>query len=189
MRGVSAEITIYIGGLHISREPALIKTVLGSCIAVCLHDPEAHVGGMNHFMLPAPSEQRQVAQPSRFGVHAMELLIGGLQRLGGDRRRLRAKLFGGGHVLGTAESERSVPRRNIDFILRYMEIEGIPVVSQDLGGYQARRVHYYTESGKVFVKRLGQAAIQHVSQPERAAARRPETGAYGPVILFEEGKR
>lgn len=188
MRGAGAEITLYIGGLHISREPVLIKTVLGSCIAACLHDPEARVGGMNHFMLPAPGAQGQVSEPSRFGVHAMELLVSGIQRLGGDRRRLRAKLFGGGHVLGTAERERSVSRRNVEFILRYMEIEGIPVLSQDLGGYQARRVHYYTESGKALVKRLGQGAIQHLRLPERNAARRAEAG-YGPVILFEEGER
>ena len=33
-------------------EPAVVRTVLGSCIAVCLRDPRARIGGMNHFMLP-----------------------------------------------------------------------------------------------------------------------------------------
>ncbi|MBP8120960.1 MAG: hypothetical protein KAY04_06910, partial [Burkholderiales bacterium] len=30
----------------------VLVTVLGSCVAACIRDPRAGVGGMNHFMLP-----------------------------------------------------------------------------------------------------------------------------------------
>jgi hypothetical protein len=30
------------------------STVLGSCVATCLFDPDARVGGMNHFLLAEP---------------------------------------------------------------------------------------------------------------------------------------
>ena len=29
-----------------------LTTLLGSCVAACLRDPERRVGGMNHFLLP-----------------------------------------------------------------------------------------------------------------------------------------
>src|SRR5262245_44710338 len=110
-RRLRPEVTLYIGDLRASAEPLLIKTLLGSCIAVTLWDPDTGAGGMNHFMLP-----RAFTGPgpdsSRFGVHAMDLLIGGVMKAGGDRRRFVAKVFGGGHVLGLPDVEDSVPRQN-----------------------------------------------------------------------------
>jgi len=109
----SGEVTIHIGGVYASERPTIIKTLLGSCVAVCLHDPERAVGGMNHFMLPRGDGDD--AEAGRFGVHAMDLLIGAIMKAGGDRRRLVAKVFGGAHVLEISGSVVDVPRRNIDF--------------------------------------------------------------------------
>lgn len=79
-----AQVSIHIGGVFATREPTVIKTLLGSCIAACLRDPEAGVGGMNHFMLPAALNGNAEDNLSRFGLHAMELLIGEIQKLGGS---------------------------------------------------------------------------------------------------------
>ena len=46
------------GEFFVSREPMVVYTVLGSCISACVRDPIAGVGGMNHFMLPAPKEHQ-----------------------------------------------------------------------------------------------------------------------------------
>jgi chemotaxis protein CheD len=148
------EVTIYIGGVFASREGAVVKTLLGSCIAACLWDPQSGVGGMNHFMLPRPGNAESESDAPRFGVHAMELLIGKIQRLGGDRRTVQGKIFGGGHVLQIAGSGDDVPTQNIQFIRQFMACEGIPVVAEDLGGRTARQVLFCTDSGKVLLKRL-----------------------------------
>ncbi|MDH5512633.1 MAG: hypothetical protein OEY27_05390, partial [Gammaproteobacteria bacterium] len=95
--------TIHIGGLHASHQPLLLDTVLGSCIAACLYDPVLGMGGMNHFMLPEGSDPGDPTS-TRYGVNAMELLISDLMKLGADRRRFQAKIFGGGHVLNIRES-------------------------------------------------------------------------------------
>ena len=89
--------TIIVGGVFASREPAVVTTLLGSCIAACLFDPVAGVGGMNHFLLPGTVGQTEGC--TRYGVHAMELLINDIMKLGGDRRRLKAKVFGGAQVM------------------------------------------------------------------------------------------
>ncbi len=72
-------------------------TILGSCVAACLHDPLAGVGGMNHFLLPG--DDNEDPGNLRYGVHAMELLINALLGLGAKRDRIEAKLFGGAHVV------------------------------------------------------------------------------------------
>jgi chemotaxis protein CheD len=180
-----ADISIRIGGVFVSEQPAIIRTTLGSCIAACLYDPVARVGGMNHFMLPEQTDFSSEADVGRFGLHAMELLMGAMQRAGAQRARVVAKVFGGGHVLGTDPSDLSVSARNVSFIERYVVEEKIPLVGQDLGGFLPRRVHFYSDSGKVMVKRLGNAAIQEVSTEERRARKAPLYGPSADVVMFD----
>ncbi len=160
-----ARVTIHIGGLRVSRDPLVIDTVLGSCIAACLYDPVSSVGGMNHFMLPEGFDPDNPAS-TRYGVHAMELLITEIMKLGGHRRRFQAKVFGGGHVLNIRESLDGVPQRNIDFVRRFLNVEQIPVLNEDVGGYQARRVLFYAHTGKVYLKRLGTHDAERTAEEE-----------------------
>ena len=82
---------IYIGEVVASATPMLVQTLLGSCVAVCLRDPVASIGGMNHILLPGRCDGDN--RPSRCGVQAMELLINAIMNQGGDRRRLVAKVL------------------------------------------------------------------------------------------------
>jgi chemotaxis receptor (MCP) glutamine deamidase CheD len=179
------EVTLYVGDLYAASHGVLLKTLLGSCIAVCLWDPDTSVGGMNHFMLPRGCVS-QAEDSSRFGVHAMDLLIGAIMKAGGDRRRLRAKVFGGGHVLGIAEAHDSVPRQNIRFIRCFLRDEGLPLISEDVGGYEARHVYFQTNTGRAWVKRLRspRAKVELVRTERRITAPAAPRPAYGDVTLF-----
>jgi chemotaxis protein CheD len=161
--------------------------VLGSCIGTCLRDPATRIGGMNHFMLPTPVNGGE--EPSRFGVHAMELLIGEIQKLGGERGRLEAKIFGGGSVLRVLASATSVARLNIGFITDFLEREGIPIVGSDVGGVEARQVLFRTDTGSALVRRLrGGARVQALTVQERRQAADAPAGP-GEITLFDEGPR
>jgi chemotaxis protein CheD len=163
--GELTRITINIGGLRTSRNPLLLDTVLGSCIAACLYDPVLGVGGMNHFMLPVGADPGNPTS-TRYGINAMELLISDLMKLGADRRRFQAKVFGGGHVLKIRESLDGVPQRNIDFVRQFLATEQIPIVREDVGGYQPRRVLFHTHTGKVFLKYLGTNEAERTAEEE-----------------------
>ena len=160
---------IHIGGVYASREPAVIYTLLGSCIAVALRDPLMQVGGLNHFMLPMSAEGEETS--SRYGVQAMELLINACMTKGADRARLEAKVFGGGHVLRIQESAANVPRSNIKFALEFLQLENIPIVSRDVGGYVGREIYFYTDSGRTLLKRMasthGDKTLASVETRER----------------------
>ena len=167
-------VTIFIGGVFASRDGAVVTTLLGSCVAACVWDAQARVGGMNHFMLPSCANSQVEETPARFGVHAMELVIGEIQKLGGQRHRLQAKVFGGGHVLDIEGVGPSVPEQNIRFIREFMAAEGIPLMAQDLGGRAARQVRFHTDTGKALVKRLRGA-----NEPTSADEREHEREALG----------
>jgi chemotaxis receptor (MCP) glutamine deamidase CheD len=176
---MSEEVRIYIGGVHASERPTVIKTLLGSCVGVCLHDPAAGVGGMNHFMLPHGDGAGDDAL--RFGVHAMDCLIGSIMKVGGDRRRLVAKVFGGARMLALKGHLGNVPQQNIAFVSEFLETEGIPILSSDVGGHHARHVHFHTGSGRAFVKRVVGAHARAVVDDETRTTTPPASGS---VTLF-----
>ena len=127
----------------------VITTVLGSCVAACLWDPVSEVGGMNHILLPdAPDDFSGI---SGVGVNAMELLINAIIKQGGQKRRLRAKVFGGGKMISHFSE---VGKKNIEFVLGFLEDEDIECYANSLGGQQARRVQFWPHSGRARQKML-----------------------------------
>ncbi len=167
---------------RVTDRPIALVTLLGSCVAACLYDPMLQVGGMNHFMLPG-GEAESVS--SRYGAHAMELLINDLLKRGARRSRLQAKVFGGGNVLSGFYSD-PIGTRNACFVLEYLAAEHIPVIAQDLGDIHPRKVCFFAQTGRTLVKRLPSARNDVIVDAERAyygrLAREPV--ASGSVELF-----
>ena len=158
-------ITLHIGGLYASPRPIVLDTVLGSCIAACLYDPVTKMGGMNHFMLPEGADSSDPTS-ARYGVNAMELLINELMKLKARRQSLQAKIFGGGHVLKIREKLDGVPQRNTAFIRKFLELEYIPVVREDLGGYEPRRVLFSPHTGQAFMRYLDRSFAERTAEEE-----------------------
>lgn len=142
-------ISIIQGELWVaSEENVLIGTLLGSCVAICLHDAVARVGGMNHFLLGAPASHERVRSTdmTRYGVHAMELLINEMMKKGAVRSRLRAHAYGGANIVAGLSQ---IGSSNAEFAKKFIATEGIALGHSDLGGGQARRVEFLPFLGKV----------------------------------------
>jgi chemotaxis protein CheD len=138
------------GRLFASAEDAQVTTILGSCVAVCLWDPQAEVGGMNHFLLPSG----RPASP-RFGDSAVALLIGRLLELGAHRGRLSAKVFGGACVLEAFRAgEWSLGARNVEIAREELAAAGIPVVGEDVGGDRGRKLVFHVRTGSAWVRAI-----------------------------------
>ena len=177
-------VKILPGEYFVHNEDMLITTTLGSCIAACLWDRNARVGGMNHFMLPENSGG-DGPDGGRYGAFAMELLINELMKQGAQRSALEAKVFGGGQVISGMHS-LNVGERNTQFVLDYLKTERITVVSKDVLDIYPRKVCFLPASGKALVKRLASANTEILQAQERAAAAqaRPVASGGGSVDLF-----
>ncbi|WP_148715587.1 chemoreceptor glutamine deamidase CheD [Chitinolyticbacter meiyuanensis] len=165
-----------------TQENVVLVTVLGSCVAVCLRDPLAKVGGMNHFMLP-DGEDGLVGAPARYGTNAMELLINRMMKLGARRSRLEAKVFGAAAVVAGIASWR-VGERNAEFVQHYLATEGIRVLAEDLRGQQGRKLYFFPATGRVLVRRLKQLGNQTLFERENAYSRALSKPRGGDVDLF-----
>ncbi len=138
------------GRLYASAEDVQVTTILGSCVAVCLWDAQAQVGGMNHFLLPSGS-----APSPRFGDTAMPLLITRVLELGGRRSRLLAKVFGGACVLEAFRAESgSLGTLNVEVARERLREAAIPVVGEDVGGLLGRKLVFRVRTGGAWVRAI-----------------------------------
>lgn len=146
---------IHPGEFYVSDGDEIIGTLLGSCIAVCLHDPERGVSGMNHFMLPGRISGTDIAKDktAKYGITAINKLITALEKLGADSERLTAKIFGGGEVLDGVIASSTIPADNIRLAKVMMEMEDIQIQEIDVGGIFTRKILMDVKTGGVYLKK------------------------------------
>jgi len=141
---------LYPAALHVSKEPTIIKTILGSCVSVCLFEPNLKFGGMNHYMLPYWNGQG-LASP-KYGNIAIEKLIERMLEMGVNKSSLKAKIFGGGKVIDTTISDFHIGERNIEVAIEMLAENRIPIIAQSVGGNNGRKILFETHSGNVMHK-------------------------------------
>jgi chemotaxis protein CheD len=171
------------GEFFVSATPMVVYTVLGSCISACIRDPVAQVGGMNHFMLPEPKGggQDSWGASTRYGSYAMESLINEILKRGGLKQRLEVKLFGAGKIY---EGNIDVGARNAEWVLEFLRTEGLQAAKTDLGDVFPRKVYYFTESGRVLLKKIEHVKNQTIVDREREYA--AMVAVKGQVVAEEE---
>jgi chemotaxis protein CheD len=176
---------IFPGQYFVTDRDIVLVTVLGSCVAACIRDTRAGVGGMNHFLLPDSARDMSPASRSaRYGSFAMEVLINQLIRHGARRQNMEAKLFGGGNVLPELRNS-GVGESNARFIVEYLRKEGVQVVAQDLLDECARKIYFFPVTGRVLVKKLRNLHNDTVLAREQDYSRRlSNVDVSGDVELF-----
>lgn len=145
-------VTIFIGEYYVSSKPVVISTLLGSCVAACLYDPIKKIGGMNHIQMPGRADLKNFNASARYSINAMELLINGMMKLGADRGKIIAKIFGGASVIPSVLAENAIGPEIVSFVKKFLKEEKIEIVSSDLGGIKTRKIFFDTDTGSVLLK-------------------------------------
>jgi chemotaxis protein CheD len=145
------------GEYYATGRDMVLVTVLGSCVCACIRDKVSGIGGMNHFMLPDAGQDKNnpLGESARYGAYAMEILINQLLKMGAKRENFEAKVFGGGAVL-RGFTVANIGERNAEFVLKFLQMENIPILAQDLLDIYPRKVYYFPSTGLVRVKKLKQ---------------------------------
>ena len=150
-----------------------LSTLLGSCVAVCLFDPQARVGGLNHFMLPSIRRGSNDEVDSLLsGSYAMEALLNALLQRGAKKVRLQAKAFGGGTIINATGPSMSIGLKNSEFTKEWLERESIPLLASDFLGPWSRKVLFLPNSGDVFCRRMvtNMATAETIAREEQSYA-------------------
>lgn len=130
---------LFPGQFFVATEPSLITTILGSCVAVALYDPNKRIAGLNHFLLPYPA-QGSKEQSLRYGSVSLPLMLEELIKYGAVLERLQAKIYGGARVIENVSLAEGIGKLNIDFAREWLREKRIPIHGNDLAGTVGRKI-------------------------------------------------
>jgi chemotaxis protein CheD len=152
------------GDLCISTEPAVYKTVLGSCIAICLFDRIRRAGGMNHFIY---ADSKGKYFNDSYGDISCENLIRKMINSGSRKEDLTARIYGGSSSQnGTQVFSPGI--KNIEVAKTILQKWNIPILTEDLGGCYGRTITFQTESDQVTVRKLP-SCLRNCSHDKKCA--------------------
>ena len=148
---------IGIGDIGVISGVGTLRTLLGSCIGLVLHDNKKHVGGMAHIVLP--HSNATVGPPGKYANLALPELIRQIESLGGASKELVAKLAGGARMFATEKSQ-SIGDQNLLAVEQLLRDAGIPIRGRHCGGTQGRRMSYDVTTGVVVVEVVGSEVVE-----------------------------
>lgn len=155
------------GYIYAAKTPAVVTTILGSCVSVLLYDAPGRLGGINHFLLPGYPHKKK--RSTKYADTAMKRLLAAMEEIGAVKQNLTADVAGGAHFKDNPNS-RQIAEENIAAALAFLKEQGIPIKSLHTGGTTGRKVIFDTRTGQVkteFVTRE-QAPSPIISRDEKA---------------------
>jgi two-component system chemotaxis response regulator CheB len=157
------------GEYFISKQPNIISTLLGSCVAVCLYNPKLKFGGMNHYMLPSsPGKERS----GKYGDYAIAVLLQFMERTGG-LQGLEAIISGGANVVSNISSGTQIGQRNIQIARDTLGRHGIRVIQENVGGTVGLKLHYQNWDNKLAIEPMDRKVMSG------STISKEETGRFG----------
>ena len=163
--GNDQTILVEMGGYRVANHSTRLTCVgLGSCVALVLHDPQKEIGGVAHIMLPSHSGDKNHTHPGKFADSSIEVMTKEMQRLGGSRRSLRARLFGGANMFPMVENRLldSIGDRNVRAVKEELKRWRIKIVDEDVGGHVGRTIVFNPQDGGVRIRYAGGNEKVHV---------------------------
>jgi chemotaxis protein CheD len=158
--GPPMEVYVQPGESHLVAEPAIMRTVLGSCVGITFRIPRLGIAALCHPMLPSHPLAGKAKLTTAAGRRYVDFTIRDLAQqfdsLGAQRGKVEVKLFGGGDVLLVTNptSRPTVGKMNCEAALRVLRDEGFNVAASSLGGNCGLNIQFHTGTGDVLLKRL-----------------------------------
>lgn len=156
------------GEMFFGTEPALVSTLLGSCVSVVMFAPRLRIGAICHGLLPVCRDNANCQCTSecgdgfRYVSCSIRLMLDRFRNAGVGSRELEVKLFGGSDMFALEGNERGkqgVGRQNVEIARQILDEEGIRVMAADTGGARGRKIYFYTHTGEVLMKRLNRRSV------------------------------
>ena len=98
---------------------AVLKTTVGSCIALCIWDRTLKIGSMAHIMLPEPTNRKATLKtnyPAKYANLAVLNMFEELSGKGSKRKDLKAYLIGGASLFPRSVKRKDMPIGKMNFL-------------------------------------------------------------------------
>ncbi|MDG6223414.1 MAG: chemotaxis protein CheD [Candidatus Bathyarchaeota archaeon] len=147
------EVRVDMAEMKIERRPVSLVTNVGSCVAICIHDPINKCGGMAHIMLPSSSICRKDVLHSKYADTAVPALTKALKQSGKCSFALSAKIAGGANMFPNLNSNTmNIGTKNVEAVKQALTEHGIKLLAEDVTGIVGRKVTFNVVTGEVYVR-------------------------------------
>lgn len=156
-------ITVGIADLNIAKEPDVLATyALGSCVGICLYDPDKKIAGLAHIMLPLSKEAvgNAVDNRRRYADTGITELIQTMSLSGASPSRLVAKIAGGAQMFSTTSSVFNIGERNVAAVKKILTAYRIRIVAEQTGENFGRTVFFYPEDGTMEIRAAARQTVR-----------------------------
>ncbi|MDR2353021.1 MAG: response regulator [Deltaproteobacteria bacterium] len=137
------------GEYFISKQPHIISTLLGSCVAICLYHPQLKFGGMNHYMLPeSPNKERS----GKYGDYAISVLLQFMERTAGSLGNVEAIISGGANVVDNISTGVQIGQRNVQIARELLRKNNIHITKENVGGNVGIKLHYQNWNNQLTIE-------------------------------------
>jgi chemotaxis protein CheD len=149
-----------IGEGIVARRPAIIATVLGSCVSATFFHRPTGLAGIFHAMLPSAEGSRDFdCNPCKYVDTAVEAVLAHFIRKGVPVIEIETKLFGGAFSMNTEEKSLvrtlvDVGGRNVQVARNLLRDRGLVVSGEHVLGERGRKLLFHAGTGEVWVKLL-----------------------------------
>jgi len=149
-RIIEADYYLEPGHIYFSKEAAVVRTVLGSCVAVCLWDQRLRYGGISHFLYPSIGDAARAT--AKYGNVAITALIRMMDQAGCRRKDIKAQIIGGAHL--ESSNGQTCSMESIRVARGILRRKRIKIVSEDVGGTMGRKIVLDLGTGEVAVLKV-----------------------------------
>ncbi len=149
-------INVGVAQVKFGTNPAMLRTILGSCVGICVYDRMKKIGGLAHILLP--NDTSGGANPEKYADTAIPLLVNFLLKEGAKKEFMSAKIAGGASMFKFDANITlgQIGNRNIEETRTVLAKLGIPIVAEDVGGNVGRVIDFFLEDGRLKVKAANQ---------------------------------
>ena len=148
-------INVGIGATSVSNSPNILRTIIGSCVAICLYDSKQKIGGLSHIMLP--TSQLNSSFKKKYADTAIPILVKELEMSGVKKGNMVAKLVGGASMFNLSENSKmsKIGRDNVSKVTEILNQYDIKIIARDVGGNNGRTIDFFLENGDIKIKSIG----------------------------------
>ncbi|PVX25306.1 MAG: chemotaxis protein CheD [Candidatus Bathyarchaeum sp.] len=139
--------------MRVENRPVVLVTNVGSCVAICIHDPINKCGGLAHIMLPTSKITKNQNLPSKYADTAVPALTESLQKIAKNNSYLTAKIAGGANMFPNLKANSlNIGEKNVEAVKEALSEKGIKLLAEDVKGTYGRRVTFNIVTGSVGVR-------------------------------------
>ncbi len=151
-------INIGVAQIGTAENPAVLRTILGSCVGICIYDRSKKIGGLAHILLPKNNGK---GSDEKYADTAIPMLVQKMIKQGCKKEFMSAKIAGGASMFkfNSSASLSNIGDNNVTTTKEVLQNNGIQVVAEDIGGNVGRVIDFFLEDGRMKVKAAGKEQL------------------------------